>query len=131
MLVVTNERKLILHHRDNIPGISHPGCWAGFGGAVERGESLDEAVRREMKEETGVDVEHPIFLSEECDEEGDGSLVALYYVVGDVNPAAIDLREGDGIGVFDIAELHSLKLAPFVRRAIHSKLIPKLIAREL
>jgi NUDIX domain len=41
LLIVTDDGKLLLHHRDNKPGISHPGCWAGFGGAVEEGESVE------------------------------------------------------------------------------------------
>ncbi len=32
------------------------GRWNGFGGKVERGETIDEAARRETKEECGIDI---------------------------------------------------------------------------
>ncbi|MGC1239145.1 MAG: NUDIX domain-containing protein [Acidimicrobiales bacterium] len=130
LLVVTDEFKLLLHHRDDKPGIFHPGCWAGFGGAVEDGESIEHALWREMREETEIDIHDPIFLTEECDHEGDGSLISLYYVVGGINPTDIHLHEGSGIGVFEVEELASLNLSPFVQRAITSQLLPKLLGKQ-
>jgi 8-oxo-dGTP pyrophosphatase MutT (NUDIX family) len=129
LIVVTNEHKLILHLRDDKPGIVHRGCWAGFGGAVEDDESIEQALQREMREETEIDIQDPIFLANEYDHEGDGSLISLYYVVGGVDPTDIRLHEGSGIGVFDVEELPSLQLSPFVRRAIISQLLPILQGR--
>ena len=37
LLIVTEDGGLLLHHRDDKPGIPNPDCWAGFGGAVEDG----------------------------------------------------------------------------------------------
>ncbi len=126
LLPVTDELELILHHRDSSPGISHPDCWAGFGGSIEVDETAEEALLREVKEETEIDIRDPIYLTEEWDREGDGSLISLYYVIGGVNLADITLHEGDGIGVFEVKDLDALRLVPFVRRAIFSELVPKL-----
>jgi len=30
------------------------GCWAGFGGKVEEGETIEESAKRELKEESGL-----------------------------------------------------------------------------
>lgn len=130
LLVVTNDRRLLLHHRDDIPGIAHPGCWAGFGGAVEEGETVGQALRREVQEETGVDITDPVFLCEEVDYEGDGSLVSLFYVFGGIEMSDIDLREGEGVGVFSLDELLDLSLSPFVRRAIDTHLEEVLTAES-
>lgn len=127
LLIVTRNRNLLLHQRDDKPGIPHPGCWSGFGGAVEDGESALDAVRREVLEETGLTIAEPVFLTEEVDAEGDGRLVSLFYVVADISPDDIDLREGAGVGVHGIGELDRLPVAPFVRRAVRSHLVPVLL----
>jgi ADP-ribose pyrophosphatase YjhB (NUDIX family) len=126
LLIVTEDRKLLLHQRDDKPGIPHAGCWSGFGGAVEDGESVEDAVRREVLEETGLRIAEPVFLTEEVDAEGDGRVVSLFYVAGGIAPGDIDLREGAGVGVHAIGDLDRLKVAPFVLRAVRSHLAPVL-----
>jgi 8-oxo-dGTP diphosphatase len=117
LLILTEDGRLLVHLRDDIPGILHPGCWAGFGGAIDTGEGLLEALRREVLEEIGIYVQDPIFLMEENDVEGAGDLVAMYYVKGGIQEDDIDLQEGAGVGTHSFDDLPSLRLTPFVRRA--------------
>jgi 8-oxo-dGTP diphosphatase len=124
MLLIVTSGGLLMHHRDDKPGIAHPGCWAGFGGAVEAGETVEEALHREVAEETGLVILDPIFLTDAVDHEGDGRLVSLFYTVGDYRPSDIDLQEGAGVAIHRVAELPALKITPFVRRAIESHLLP-------
>lgn len=49
VLVFNNEGKLLLQHRSD-------GGWGLPGGLMELGESLEETARREVKEETGLDI---------------------------------------------------------------------------
>jgi 8-oxo-dGTP pyrophosphatase MutT (NUDIX family) len=130
MLLIVTDSGLLLHHRDDKPGIPNPGCWAGFGGAVEDGETVEEALHREVAEETGLVITDPVFLTDAVDHEGDGRLVSLFYVYGDYGPGDIDLREGAGVGIHRIADLPGLKITPFVRRAIESDLLPAIAGRS-
>jgi len=75
-------------------------------------------------EEIGVNVQDPIFLTDEIDSEGDGQLVSLFVVIGTIRPSDINLREGQGFDVFTVTELADLNISPFVRRAIDSHLLP-------
>ena len=129
LLIVTEDGGLLLHHRDDKPEIPNPDCWAGFGGAVEEGETVEDAVLREVREETGLQIADPIFLTDAVDHEGDGRTVSLFYIVGDVRPEDIDLNEGAGVGVHRIGDLPDLKMTPFVRRAIYSHLLPLIAGR--
>jgi 8-oxo-dGTP pyrophosphatase MutT (NUDIX family) len=49
-LVFDADGRLLLHRRDD------NGLWGTSGGAVEPGESLEETARRELREETGLEV---------------------------------------------------------------------------
>ncbi|MGP4089633.1 NUDIX domain-containing protein [Streptomyces sp. KR55] len=55
-LLVNDEGEYLLHLRDNIPGICDPGVWSVPGGNKEGDESLKDAIRRELLEETGLEI---------------------------------------------------------------------------
>jgi mutator protein MutT len=54
--VLVRDGEILLEKRKNEPG---KGKWSIPGGLVELGETVEEAVIREVKEETGLDVEKP------------------------------------------------------------------------
>lgn len=54
--VILHNGKILLEKRKNDPG---KGKWSIPGGLVELGERVEETVVREVKEETGLDVEKP------------------------------------------------------------------------
>ncbi len=54
--VIINNGKILLEKRKNDPG---KGKWSIPGGIVELGESVEQTIIREVREETGLEVEQP------------------------------------------------------------------------
>ena len=52
-LIYRNDGRILLQQRDHAPGLPFPGFWTFFGGLVEQGESLRNALERELLEELG------------------------------------------------------------------------------
>ena len=77
--VIIREGKIALIKRGNEPG---KGKWSIPGGHVELGETPEEAVVRETKEETGLEVENPSLIdvvsNVDLDEKGK---VKYHYVI--------------------------------------------------
>lgn len=52
--IVVRDGRVLLARRGKMPGL---GKWSVPGGAVDAGESLEDAARREIREECGIEVE--------------------------------------------------------------------------
>lgn len=48
--------RYLLQHREDRRDIAYPNWWSLFGGALEAGESAEQALRREMIEELGLHI---------------------------------------------------------------------------
>jgi 8-oxo-dGTP diphosphatase len=87
------------------------------GGGVERGESLAEALRREIAEETGLvaEIGRPLLLSDTIDPSGSRHLVNITFnariASGEVTTAPADPRI-EGFDLVNPSELGSLDLRP-------------------
>jgi ADP-ribose pyrophosphatase YjhB (NUDIX family) len=86
---------LLLVKRDREPS---KGLWTLPGGRLEPGETLREAIVREVREETGVDIDVDglIGVAEWISRDDDGAL-AHHYVILDftARPRGRDIRHGD------------------------------------
>ena len=58
---IQNGNKTLMLHRVKKENDIHEGKWNGLGGKFEAGESPEDCVIREIKEETGLDIVNPTF----------------------------------------------------------------------
>ncbi len=85
--VVLNEDQVLLLKRAHEP---FNGYWVLPGGHVERGETVEEAAAREMKEELGIDVEVEKLVGVFSDPERDPrGLISVAFIV---RPKSLDVR---------------------------------------
>lgn len=110
LIVVDNERYL-MQLRDQKPGIFYPGHWGVFGGALDPGENVETALKRELFEELGyrIDGAPRYFTAVSFDFAfcGRGKIVRSYYEVH-VRSAEVErmvLTEGEGLRAFGAREI--------------------------
>ena len=71
------------------------GKWIGIGGHLEENENKEQALVREIKEETGLDVNHYIYRGELLFINNDFEEIMYLYLVDDVSGELIGCDEGD------------------------------------
>jgi 8-oxo-dGTP diphosphatase len=113
--VVIRDGRVLVGRRRGSHGC---GTWAFPGGKVEAGESPEQAVRRELTEETGLLATRvePITWTSDVMPTGDGELhfITLHHLVA-VGPGEPQLRERrpvPAVGLVGLAEIPQPRFAP-------------------
>lgn len=123
-LVVTADGRYLMQHRDDLPGIFFPAFWGCFGGALETGETPEQAMRRELSEElswTPRAMQHFATLWLDFSFAGHG-LFPRHFFTAPVEPeevAAMRLGEGRNLALIAGDELLAMpKVVPYDATAI-------------
>lgn len=109
-ILYDDEGKMLLEHRAETRK-SFPGYWALFGGRIERNETPEDAVRREIKEELGYTLSNPVFLLTQELSQGSGKHVFVEKYDG-VQPLVLNPYESQKYGWFTLKETKNLKQIP-------------------
>ena len=100
-LIVRDGRILLAKRAEG--GLS-PGCWSIPGGAIELGETVEDALVREIKEELNVElVSHKLWNAYSVMHE-DFQVVALYYVGEVEGDFVVDSNEVTEVKWFELNE---------------------------
>lgn len=87
----------------------HGGLWEFPGGKIDDGESVADAVRRELDEELGLAVRHVGERLHHVDDPGGIFAILFHRVQASGKPSAV---EHDEVGWFTVNELDRMPLAP-------------------
>ncbi|ATZ60921.2 MAG: NUDIX hydrolase [Methanosarcinales archaeon Met12] len=104
--IILMDNNIVLIKRKNPP---FEGYYALPGGFVERGETVEQALIREIKEETGLDIRIVKLVGVYSDPDRDprGHVISLCYLVRASGTIAPDSDAGD-VELFDVSRLPEL-----------------------
>ncbi|BAK54767.1 NUDIX hydrolase [Sulfurisphaera tokodaii] len=108
-VIFNKQRKVLLVKRKNPP---NKGSWAIPGGKVKYGETLEEAVKREIKEETNLDVRVKELLAiVEIIKEG-FHYVILDFVCENIEGKLMASSDAEDARFFSLDELTNISVSP-------------------
>jgi 8-oxo-dGTP diphosphatase len=120
-IILENDKgEFLLALRDNKSWIPFPNHWDLIGGHVEDGETPEEALVREIKEELDIDLkEYSFYKKFEC-LTGDAYANIKYIYTGKINIPIeeITLLEGERAQYFSGEEIQGLKFANIMKSVV-------------
>lgn len=110
---VMYNKRLLLILRDGKLNIPFPNTWNLPGGGIDKGESGEEAIRRELKEEIKIVPKNLVYLGKQI--YPDGSEVLRYLAkLSDSEYKNVNLgSEGQRLDFFSLDEINSLDVAGY------------------
>jgi 8-oxo-dGTP diphosphatase len=111
-ILQNSQGQVLLHQRDEKPGLVFAGYWTMLGGKVEPGETPETAMHRELLEEIGVDVPVTLwklyerFISDEL-------TIVQHIFIGQIDYGLSEmvLTEGQDLNYFGADSLSALPIA--------------------
>jgi 8-oxo-dGTP diphosphatase len=113
VLLFDRSGRLLIYLRDDKPEIPFPNHWDLFGGHVEAGETPEQALVREVREELGIALKDWQFFRRFDCAVGDAyaNVKHIYWAVISEEPGALTLYEGQRLRSITMAERRTIKFA--------------------
>ena len=112
--------EILLMLRDNKPSIPFPDHWDIFGGHVEEGETPEEALVRELREELDIELKDFTFFRKYVCLTGDAYENTKYIYCGkiDIPIDKITLYEGQRAEYFSREEIPGIRFANIIKSIV-------------
>lgn len=118
-VIVDECGRYLLQLRDAREGLPLPDHWVMFGGGIEEGETSEEAIRRELREELGFEVAQAHWYTESVfvlPRQSDRLVHRIWFIVPvlDRDISSMRLVEGQAMRLFTLDDMLTLpKVAPW------------------
>ena len=125
VMLFDRNRRLLIYLRDDKPEIPFPNHWDFFGGHLEAGESQEQALVRELKEELAIELTQSQFVRRyEC-LEGDAYPNVKFIYRASIDQAAEELvlYEGQKLKGITIDERLNHKFANILGRILEDYIV--------
>lgn len=110
-VIVDNDNKILLLKRAEEPDTWMPNKWGLVGGGIEKGETPEEACKREIKEETGLDIDK--FVESFSIQRFESSIEYVFACRYNGDPTDVELdHENTNYGWYDVDEMAFLDTVP-------------------
>lgn len=118
--LMDDKGRVLLQHRSK-DATRKPDFWGFFGGEIEMGETPEEAVKREAKEELGIELKNLKFFKRyDFHDEGVSEIfVFVAPLTYSIELLKKQQKEGQDLGLFSSEDSTNLNLTP------HSKIVFK------
>jgi tryptophan synthase alpha chain len=113
-MLVNGRGHVLLQQRDDRPDLAYAGRWTLFGGQVEEGETPEDCIRREIKEELDLDLSVEYWTTVECLARTTAQTIVFnhLYVAQMARPIEdLTLYEGAAMAYFDREHASRVDLA--------------------
>lgn len=114
IILINPAGEILLLHREDKPDIEMPNTWSFVGGGIDDGETPEEAIVRETKEEIGYDVKEATLFKVYKD-----SIERHVFVAKIDKPISeLNLMEGDDFGFFKVEDALKMDISKNTRKFI-------------
>jgi len=120
VILIASNGTILLQYRDKDSKWNQD-SWSEFGGQIEEGETPEEAVKRELKEELGIELADLKFFKKYELQRKKG-IYEQFVFTATLNPSLKDLKkqqkEGKDLALFTYEETRDLKMADYTREIL-------------
>ena len=120
VILIANNGAILLQHRDKNNRWNQD-SWSEFGGQIKKGETPKETVKRELKEELGIELTH-LKLFKKYEFKRENGIYKQFVFTASLDCPIQTLKkqqkEGDDLALFTCREIEILKTADYTKKIL-------------